>query len=258
MTATFRLIDTHAHLDALEFRNDRAAVITRAFSGSIGVITVGVDRRSSKAACQLARRHHLIWAAVGVHPHDAKTMDRTLLSDLEDLAEQKCVCAIGEIGLDYYRDLSPRNVQRRVFAEQIALAQKCDLPIIVHNRDSTDDLLAILRKLSPPHRGVIHSFLGDTAQADAFLALGFHLGIGGPITFAKNAPLKEALRQVPLDRILLETDCPYLTPVPHRGKRNEPAYVRYVAQTVAEIKGISLEQVKQTTSDNATRLFRLQ
>ena len=258
MTASFRLIDTHAHLDASDYRDDRAAVIARAFSSSIGVITVGVDRHSSETACYLARRHHLVWAAIGVHPHDAKTLDQTLLSDLGKLAQNKQVVAIGEIGLDYYRDLSPRNVQRRAFREQIALAQRCDLPIIVHNRDSTDDLLAILTELSASHCGVIHSFLGSATLADAFLSLGFHLGIGGPITFAKNELLKEAVRHIPLTRILLETDCPYLTPVPHRGKRNEPAYVQYVAETVAEVKGVSLEQVQQATSDNARRLFQLQ
>lgn len=257
MTASFRLIDTHAHLDASDYRDDRAAVIARAFSRSIGVITVGVDRHSSETACHLARRHQLVWAAIGVHPHDARTLDQTLLSNLEDLAQNERVVAIGEIGLDYYRDLSPRNVQRRVFREQIALAQKLDLPIIVHNRDSTDDLLAVLTKLSSSYRGVIHSFLGSSTLADAFLSLGFHLGIGGPITFAKNELLKEAVRHIPLKRILLETDCPYLTPVPHRGKRNEPAYVHYVAETVAEIKGVSLKQVQQPTSDNARRLFRL-
>ena len=257
MTATFRLIDTHAHLDASEFRDDRAAVIARAFASSIGVITVGVDRRSSETACHLARRHHMIWAAVGVHPHDAKTLDQALLSALEKIAQEDRIVAIGEIGLDYYRDLSPRDVQRHAFGEQIALARNSDLPIIVHNRDSTDDLLAILSEFSSPHRGVIHSFLGSTSLAEAFLSLGFHLGIGGPITFAKNEALAEAVHRMPLERILLETDCPYLTPVPHRGKRNEPAYVHYVAQTVAEIKGISLRQVEQTTSDNARRLFRL-
>ncbi|HUT86589.1 MAG TPA: TatD family hydrolase [Candidatus Heimdallarchaeota archaeon] len=257
MTASFRLIDTHAHLDASDYRDDRGTVIARAFSSSIGVITVGVDRHSSETACHLARRHHLVWAAIGVHPHDAKTLDQTLLANLEDLAQNERVVAIGEVGLDYYRDLSPRNVQRRVFREQIALAQKSDLPIIVHNRDSTDDLLAILTELSSSHRGVIHSFLGSATLADAFLCLGFHLGIGGPITFTKNEKLKEAVRHIPLERILLETDCPYLTPVPHRGKRNEPAYVQYVAEAVAEIKGVSLKQVQQATSDNARRLFQL-
>ncbi len=252
-----RLVDTHAHLDASDYRNDRAAVVTRAASNSVGIITVGVDQQSSRAAVQLAKRHRLIWASVGVHPHEAKTLDEAVLSDLEKLTQREQVVAIGEIGLDYYRDLSPRAVQRRAFREQIALAQKLNLPIIVHNRDSTDDLLAVLRELSSSYRGVIHSFLGSTAQADAFLSLGFHLGIGGPITFTKTDDLREAVRHVPLEKILLETDCPYLSPVPHRGKRNEPAYVKHVAEAVSKIKEIPTQKVEQVTTENATRLFRL-
>jgi len=252
-----RLVDTHAHLDASDYRNDRVAVITRAFSNSVGIITVGVDRQSSHAAVQLAKRHRPIWAAVGVHPHEAKTLNQTMLSDLERLAQKERVVAIGEIGLDYYRDLSPREVQRRAFREQIALAQRLGLPIIVHNRDATDDLLAALRELSSSYHGVIHSFLGNTAQADAFLSLGFHLGIGGPITFTKNDDLQEAVRHIPLERVLLETDSPYLTPFPHRGKRNEPAYVKHVAEAVSKIKEIPIQKVEQVTTENATRLFRL-
>ncbi len=253
-----RLVDTHAHLDASDYRDDRAAVIARAFTDSVGIITVGVDRQSSRAAAQLAKRHRLIWSSVGVHPHEAKTLNQTVLSDLEGLAQKERVAAIGDIGLDYYRDLSPREVQRRAFKEQIALAQKLNLPIIVHNRDSTDDLLAALREPSSSYRGVIHSFLGSTAQADAFLTLGFDLGIGGPITFSNNDDLREAVQHIPLERVLLETDCPYLTPVPHRGKRNEPAYVKHVAEAVSKIKEIPIQKVEQVTTENATRLFRLQ
>jgi TatD DNase family protein len=193
-------------------------VIARAFSESIGVITIGVDLRSSEVAVSLAKRHHTIWAAVGVHPHDAKTLDQSVLSRLETLAKAPKVVAIGEIGLDYYRDLSPRAVQRRAFEAQIELARKSKLP---------------------------------------FLALGFYLGIGGPVTFNKNRILQEAVKEIPLERIILETDCPYLTPVPYRGKRNEPAYVRYVAEKVAELKGISVEKVKERTTNNAVSLFAL-
>ena len=200
----------------------------------------------------------MIWAAVGVHPHEAKTLDEKLLSRLEDLAQDEHVVAIGEIGLDYYRDLSPRKVQRLAFQQQLQLAHKRKLPIIIHNRDSADDLLAILQKLSPPFQGVIHSFLGDWSLAKEFLSFGFQLGIGGPITFTKNVALCETVSRIPLERILLETDCPYLTPVPHRGKRNEPAYVRYVAQKVAEVKGISIEEVERVTVQNAVSLFGLE
>ena len=251
------LIDTHAHLDSSDYKADRATVIARAFSESIGVITIGVDLRSSEAAVSLAKRHHTIWAAVGVHPHDAKTLDQSVLSRLETLTKAPKVIAIGEIGLDYYRDLSPRAVQRRAFEAQIELARESKLPIIIHNRESTKDLLAILRHHGSSYHGVIHSFLGDGTLAKEFLALGFYLGIGGPVTFNKNKILQKAVKEIPLERIILETDCPYLTPVPHRGKRNEPAYVRYVAEKVAELKGISVEKVKERTTDNAVSLFAL-
>jgi TatD DNase family protein len=251
------LIDTHAHLDSSDYRADRAAVIARAFSESIGVVTVGVDLPTSEEAVCLANRHRTIWAAIGVHPHDAKTLDQEILSRLEALAKDPRVVAIGEIGLDYYRDLSPRGTQRSAFSEQIGLARELNLPIIVHNRESTKDLLSILRHHGSSYRGVIHSFLGDSALAEEFLSLGFHLGIGGPVTFNKNEILRETVRELSLDRILLETDCPYLTPVPHRGKRNEPVYLRYVAAKVAELKGIPVCEVEERTTRNAIHLFSL-
>jgi TatD DNase family protein len=250
-----RLIDSHAHLDDRAFAKDRAAVIARAFAEGIGVITIGADLASSREAVRLARRHRGIWATVGVHPHDAKTVTKEVLAELEALAAG--AVGIGEIGLDYYRDLSPRDVQRRVFADQLELAARVDLPIAIHNRESTDDLLAILRERAATHRGVIHSFLGDRALAETFLDLGFHLGIGGPVTFPKNGALRDAVRSIPLERILLETDCPYLTPVPYRGRRNEPAYVRYVAEAVAELKGLSVDDVAERTTVNVESLFAL-
>jgi TatD DNase family protein len=250
-----RLIDSHAHLDDRAFAKDRAAVIARCFEASIGVITIGADLRSSREAVRLAERHRGIWATVGVHPHDAKTVNTHVLGELEELA--KHAVAIGEIGLDYYRDLSPRDVQRQVFAEQLALAERLDLPVAIHNRESTDDLLATLRERGHTHRGVIHSFLGDRALAETFLGLGFHLGIGGPITFPKNGTLRHAVKAIPLERILLETDSPYLTPVPYRGRRNEPAYAHYAAEAIAEIKGIAAEDVACRTTENTERLFGL-
>jgi TatD DNase family protein len=248
-----RLIDSHAHLDDHAFGADRAAVIARAFGDGIGVITIGADLGSSREAVRLAKRHRGIWATVGIHPHGAKAATKDALAGLEALAGE--AVGIGEIGLDYYRDLSPRDVQRRVFAEQLDLAARLDLPVALHNRESTDDLLRILKESSSTLRGVNHSFLGDRAQADAFLGLGLHLCIGGPITFPKSQALREAVRALPLDRILLETDCPYLTPVPYRGRRNEPAYVLYVAEAVAELKGLTVEEVSRRTTENVRRLF---
>ncbi len=248
-----RLIDSHAHLDDRAFDGDRAAVIARCFEASIGVVCVGADLRSSRETIRLAARHRGIWATVGVHPHEAKSVTAEVVSELEGLAS--VAVAVGEIGLDYYRDLSPRAVQRRTFAEQLELAARFDLPVVIHNRDSTDDLLAILREHGSTHRGVIHSFLGDRALAETFLEMGFHLGIGGPVTFPKNVVLRESLRAVPLDRILLETDSPYLTPVPYRGRRNEPSYVRFVAEVIAEIKGIAFDDVARQTTSNTLGLI---
>ena len=248
------LIDTHAHFDSADYNGDRAVVIARTFADGIGVITVGVDLESSEAALNLAKHHRFIWAGVGVHPHEAKTFDAQVAQRLSELATDPKVVAIGEIGLDYYRDLSPRSTQRDVFIEQIELASDLDLPVIIHNRESTVDMLAILRK-HPPKRGVIHSFLGDIDLAREFMDLGLNLGIGGPLTFKKNDILRDAVGQIPLERMLLETDCPYLTPIPYRGKRNEPAYVRYVEEEIARLKGTSPEQVAMITTENARRLF---
>lgn len=252
-----RLIDSHAHLDDRVFDQDRAAVITRAFADDIGVITIGTDVHSSREACRLAGRHRSVWSTVGVHPHDAMTVDEDALRQLEELAKHRGAVAIGEIGLDYYRDLSPRARQREAFAEQLALACRLDLPICLHDRESTGDLLAILRDARASHRGVVHSFLGGPQLAQTFLDLGLHLGIGGPVTFPKNTALREAINAIPLERILVETDCPYLTPVPHRGRRNEPSYVRYVAEALAELTGIPFEDVALQTTENAVRLFDL-
>jgi len=250
-----RLIDSHAHLDDRAFDKDRAAIIARCAMDTIGIITIGADLASSRAAVRLAERHRTIWATVGVHPHDAKTVTPAVLRELADLTGSDRVVAVGEIGLDYYRDLSPRNVQRRVFREQLELAAKLDLPIAVHTRESTDDLLTILRAHSSNHRGVIHSFLGNTEQAETFLELGFHLGIGGPVTFPRNEALRRAVTAISLQRILLETDCPYLTPVPYRGRRNEPAYVRLVAEEIAALRGVPAAEIERVTTENTLRIF---
>ena len=250
-----RLVDTHAHLDDRRYAPDRDAVIARAATESVGIVTVGADLASSEAAVRLARENAGVWCSVGVHPHDSKTLDRAGLTRLQTLAAEYRVVAIGEIGLDYYRDLSPRDVQRRVFVEQLALAQERRLPVILHNRDGTEDLLRILGEVKLPAGGVVHSFLGDEALARRFLKLGLHLGIGGPVTYPANDLLRRAVAAVPFDRLVLETDCPYLTPVPHRGKRNEPAYVSLVAQEIARVRGIPVDEVARKTAANASALF---
>ncbi|MCK4570955.1 TatD family hydrolase [Candidatus Bipolaricaulota bacterium] len=250
-------IDSHAHLDDRAFDKDRAAMIARCSEQAMGVLTIGSSLRSSHEAVRLANRYRNMWATVGIHPHNAKFVDEAALIELRELAGDELVVGIGEIGLDYYRDLSPRERQRQAFVQQLALAIELNLPICLHNRESTDDLLAILKNAGEQHYGVVHSFLGEGVLAEEFLALGLHLGIGGPLTFPKNDVLREAVKHIPLDRILLETDCPYLTPVPYRGRRNEPAYVRYVAEEIARLKGVSVEDVARQTTENSIRLFRL-
>jgi len=251
------LIDTHAHLTDRAYHRDRAAVLVRAVRDGIGIITIGSTVEDSRDAVRLAERHRTIWASVGVHPHGARGVDSQAIGELERLAASASVVAIGEIGLDYYRDLSPRPAQRRAFAEQLALARRLRMPVCLHNRDSTDDLIAILQHTADAHRGVVHSFLGDGGLAERFLALGLHLGVGGPLTYPKNDALRDAIRTVPLERVVIETDAPFLPPVPHRGERNEPAHVRRVAEEIARVRGIDPVEVARATTAAARRLFAL-
>jgi len=251
-----RLIDSHAHLDSPRFDGDRDAVIERAReAGLVAVLTVGTDLRSSRAAVALAEKHAFIYAAVGVHPHDAKTITPAVLDELRALARCPKVVAIGEIGLDYYRDLSPRPVQRRAFGEQLVLAAELGLPVVVHSREAHRDVLAALRGWGGS--AVLHSYSGGPALLAEVLALGFAIGIAGPVTFKKAHALRAVASRVPLERLLVETDCPHLTPEPLRGRRNEPAYVRYVADAVARARGEAPEAVARATTDNARRLLGL-
>jgi TatD DNase family protein len=244
-----------------QFDADREAVIARAAENGIThIINPGVDVPSSRAAVELARQHKSFYAAVGVHPHDAKTLGTDGLGHLKSLAQSGKVVAIGEIGLDYYRNLSPRDVQRRAFQAQLELATDLGLPVIVHDREAHDDVLAILKDWRVQWSrtvGVLHSFSGDVALAESVLALGFYIGVSGPVTYRNADRLREVVRAAPLERLLIETDAPYLAPHPHRGQRNEPGYVRLVAQAIAEIKHLSREQVTTQTGVNACVLFGL-
>ena len=256
------LIDTHAHLDSRRFRSDRERVIERAATAGVkAIINVGASLASSQAAVALAEAYPQIYAAVGVHPHDAKTLTGDMLKELRALALHPKVVAIGEIGLDFFRDLSPRDKQRQAFKQQLALASEIGKPVIIHDRDAHSEIMAILRRWAEgSHKpaGVLHCFSGDSAMAQEAIELGFYISIAGPVTFKNARRLRELVRQLPLEKLLVETDCPYLTPHPHRGKkRNEPAYVKFVAQEVARVKGLSLEEVARVTSDNAQALFAL-
>jgi len=248
------LVDTHAHLDFPQFDEDRAAVIRRARkAGIIAIVNIGVDLPSSRAAIALAEQYDFVYAAVGVHPHDAKTVTSHTLDALRTLAQHSKVVAIGEIGLDYYRDLSPRSVQRRAFVAQLELASELGLPVAIHDRDAHDDVLTTLQSRSG--QGVVHSYSAGPERLEEVLALGFYVGISGPVTFPKAERLRAVAAQVPLERLVVETDCPYLTPVPYRGKRNEPAYVRYVAEQIALARQVAPQAIAQATTQNAQRLF---
>jgi TatD DNase family protein len=255
------LTDTHTHLDFPQFDNDRERVIERASTAGVkAIINVGADLASSQAAVVLAEVYPQVYAAVGVHPHDAKTLTKEVLEELRVLASHPKVVAIGEIGLDFYRDLSPRDKQRQAFKQQLALASKAGKPVIIHDREAHKEVMATLRRWvegSYESVGVLHCFSGDLAMAQESIELGFYISIAGPVTFKNARGLRELVRQLSLEKLLIETDCPYLTPHPHRGKRNEPAYVKLVAQEVARVKGLALADVARTTSDNAHSLFAL-
>ncbi|KFZ42820.1 TatD family deoxyribonuclease [Anoxybacillus flavithermus] len=251
------LFDTHAHLNATQFQEDVEQVIERARAEGVShIVVVGFDRPTIDRAMELVEQYPFIYAAVGWHPVDAIHMTDEDLSMIERLAAHPKVVALGEMGLDYYWDQSPREVQKEVFRKQIRLAKKVKLPIIIHNRDATADIVDILHEENAGEvGGVMHCFSGSIEVARQCMDMNFYISFGGPVTFKNAKKPKEVAKEIPLDRLLIETDCPYLTPHPFRGKRNEPSYVKYVAEAIAELKGLSFEEVAQKTSDNAKRLF---
>lgn len=253
--------DSHAHLDFADFDGEVDAVLRRARdAGVAGVIAVGSGRglESRAAAVALAGRHADIWATVGIHPHDADLADDAAVAELRGLAARPRVVAIGEIGLDYHYDRSPRPRQREAFAAQLRLARELRLPVVIHTREADDDTLAILRGEGVPWGGVLHCFSGDERLARAGLDLGLCISFSGILTFPKADRLRAVARDVvPLDRTLVETDSPYLAPVPFRGRRCEPAYVVQTARKLAEIHGATPEATARITTANARRLFGL-
>lgn len=256
-TSDLPLVDSHAHLDNRQFDQDRETVISAALAAGVGhILTIGCDLDSSVTNATLAQQHPALSAAVGFHPHDAAALDQAALTQLKGLLQHPKVVAVGEIGLDYYRNRSPHAVQKEAFRRQIALAKEAGKPIIVHDRDAHEDILHILTEEQAREvGGVLHCFSGDLEMAQKCLDLGFYLSFTGTITYPKNEAVREMLKQLPLDRLLLETDCPYLSPQAFRGKRNEPAYLRHTAQTLAEIKGLTLADVARITSRNCYDLF---
>jgi TatD DNase family protein len=249
------LVDSHAHLEMDDFDRDRSEVIRRAKQAGVDlIITVGTTLSDCKKAVLIARQYEMVYAAVGIHPHEVKDINVTTYDDLRKLVKADKVVAYGEIGLDFFRNLSPKDIQIKRFAEQLELADEVGLPIIIHDREAHRETLEMLQLWRGKH-GVIHCFSGDYRMAQRFLDMGFYLSIPGAVTFGKSEKLQEVVRRIPITSLLLETDAPYLTPHPNRGKRNEPAYVVHTAKKVAEIKGLSFEQVASVTSQNTRDFF---
>ncbi|HEX7317482.1 MAG TPA: TatD family hydrolase [Pyrinomonadaceae bacterium] len=254
-------VDSHAHIDGEKFEADRDAVVARAREAGVrAILNVGTGDPHGgnfERAVAVAEKYEGVYAAVGVHPHDAKLYNEAAERLMLEFVRGRRVVAIGEIGLDYHYDNSPREVQREVFARQLRLARAEGLPVIIHSRDADEETLEILRAeyAGTARGGVMHCFGGGPALAEGALALGFYISFAGNVTFKKAEALREVALTVPLDRLLVETDCPYLAPVPLRGRRNEPAYVVETARFLAELRGVGHKEMGRITSENFTRLF---
>ncbi len=253
------LFDTHAHYDDEKFALDRYDVIEKAYSSGVSyIINAATDIKSCEESLAFAHKYEYVYAAIGIHPHEVGKVDENTLSRIGQLAKEDKVVAIGEIGLDYYYDTAPREIQKHWFAQQINLARDLKLPIIVHDRDAHQDSMDILKgNKANEVGGVFHCYSGSVEMAKELLNYNFYISVGGTLTFKNAKKLVEVVRWMPMDRLLIETDSPYLTPEPHRGKRNDSSYVRFVAEKVAQIKQLSFEEVAKVTLDNAKKLFRL-
>ena len=258
------LVDSHCHIDGEAFDNDRDDVVQRAREAGIGaMLNIGTGDPNSndfRKAVAVAEKYQDVFASVGIHPHDAKLYDDRAENHLVDLAKSEKVIAWGEIGLDYYYDHSPREVQRDAFRRQIQTARRLSLPIIIHSRDADDETVDILTEECSwdGFRGIMHCFGGTPAMAEALIPLGFLISFAGNVTFKKAENLRDAAKVVPLEKLLIETDCPFLTPIPFRGKRNEPAYVEHTARFLAEFYGVGFETLADQTTRNFLEFFKLQ
>ena len=249
------LIDSHAHYENDRYNQDRNQLLTAMQNSVVElIINVGCNIADSKHSIQLAEEYPHVYASVGVHPHYAKSLNSKMLSELKSFCVHPKVVAYGEIGLDFYHDFSPRDVQRKWFEKQLEAAHEVNLPVVIHSRDANEDVFDIIKN-SPIRNGVIHSFSGDSTLAERYVEMGFNLGISGVVTYDKIGKLQNVVNKIPLKHLLLETDAPYLTPVPYRGKRNESQYLVHVAETIATIKGITVEEVCKQTSENTKNLF---
>jgi len=259
------LIDSHAHIDLPNFDKDREQVFARARQGGVGaVVNIGLDVKSSRASLEMAKKYDDVFSTVGFHPHEASKMSDDSLKVLAELAKDDRVVAVGEIGLDFYRNLSPRPRQVEVFKKQLDLAVELKLPVVVHCRQAHKEVFNILSdwvratlSAGRLRRGVIHCFSGDIELAQRYIEIGFYISLAGSVTYPSAGELVQVAREIPLDRLLLETDAPFLAPQAYRGKRNEPAYVALIAEKVAQVRGVPREMVAEAAAKNTISLFKL-
>jgi len=253
------IFDTHSHYDDKQFEDDRETLLASMPSKGVGtIVNVSASYDSCKYAVSLAHQYPFIYAAVGIHPDEVGSLDEEKFAKMKELFREDKVVAVGEIGLDYYWDNEPHEVQREWFIRQLQLARELDLPVIIHSREAAADTMYIMQNYAKGLSGVIHCYSYSVEMAKEYVKMGFYIGIGGVVTFKNAKKLKEVAAEIPLDQILLETDCPYMAPEPYRGKRNNSAYLTYVAEKIAEIKGITPEEVIRVTEGNARRMYRIQ
>lgn len=252
------IFESHAHYDSRKYDEDREELLNSMQENGIGtIVNVGATWKSVTTVMELAEKYPFIYAALGLHPDEVGDLDEERFEYLKSQCQKEKVVAVGEIGLDYYWDNESHDVQKKWFIRQLDLARELDLPVIIHSRDAAEDTLKIMKEHAQGLRGVIHCFSYSKELAEEYVKMGFHIGIGGVVTFKNGKKLKEVAEVVPLERILLETDCPYLAPEPYRGKRNSSLYIPHIAQAIADIKGITYEEVVAQTEQNAKTLFRI-
>ena len=252
------LFDTHAHYDDERFDEDRDTLLASMPENNVGLIlNPGCDVESSRKAVSYANKYPFVYAAVGIHPDEVGCLNEENFAQMKELFKEEKVVAVGEIGLDYYWDNEPREVQKKWFIRQLELARELDLPVLIHSREAAADTMEIMKEHVKGLSGVIHCYSYSKEMAQEYIKMGFYIGVGGVVTFKNAKKLKEVVENIPLTSIVLETDCPYMAPEPNRGKRNNSAYIRYVAEKIAELKGITYEEVVEQTEKNAREMYRL-
>lgn len=252
------IFDTHAHYDDEQFNEDRVELLNSMEEQGVGtIINVSATYNSCRKVIALAKEYPFVYAAVGIHPDEVGSLNEETFAQMKELFKEEKMVAVGEIGLDYYWDNEPREVQKKWFIRQLELARELDLPVLIHSREAAADTMEIMKEHAKGLSGVIHCYSYSKEMAQEYIKMGFYIGVGGVVTFKNAKKLKEVVENIPLTSIVLETDCPYMAPEPNRGKRNNSAYIRYVAEKIAELKGITYEEVVEQTEKNARDMYRL-